>query len=68
MGDGSGVTAIFGGEGGIIRVSVPDDSQVGGGFTTFMGGPCGPRVGAVGDPLIMVTGLVGWTMRLFWER
>ena len=33
-----------------------------------MGGPCGPRVGVVADPLIMATDLVGWTMRLLWER
>ena len=36
--------------------------------TTCMGGPCGPRVGAVADFLIMATDLVGWTMRLLWER
>ena len=36
--------------------------------TTCMGGPFGPRVGGVADPLIMVTDLVGWTMRLLWER
>ena len=36
--------------------------------TTCMGGPCGPRVGGVADPLIMATDLVGWTMRLLWER
>ena len=33
-----------------------------------MGGPCGPRVAAVADPLIMATHLVGWTTRLLWER
>ena len=36
--------------------------------TTCMGGPCGPRVGGVADPLIMATDFVGWTMRLLWER
>ena len=36
--------------------------------TTCMGGPCGPRVGGVADPLIMATDLVGWTMRLLTER
>ena len=36
--------------------------------TTCMGGPCGPRVGGVADPLIMATDVVGWTMRLLWER
>ena len=36
--------------------------------TTCMGGPCGPRVGAVADPLIMATNVVGWTMRLLRER
>ena len=35
---------------------------------TCMGGPCGPRVGGVADPLIMATDVVGWTMRLLWER
>ena len=33
-----------------------------------MGGLPGPRVGAVADPLIMATDLVGWLMWLFWER
>ena len=28
--------------------------------TTCMGGPCGPRVGGVADPLIMATDFVGW--------
>ena len=32
--------------------------------TTFMGGPCGPSVGAVADPLIMATDFVGRAMRL----
>ena len=36
--------------------------------TTCMGGPCGPRVGGVADPLIMATDFVGWTMRLLRER
>ena len=36
--------------------------------TTCIGAPCGPRVGGVADPLIMATGLVGWTMRLLRER
>ena len=36
--------------------------------TTCMGGPCGPRVGGVADPLIMATDLVGRTMRLLLER
>ena len=36
--------------------------------TTFMGGPCGPRMGAVADPLIMASNFVGWTMRLLRER
>ena len=36
--------------------------------TTCMGGPCGPRMGGVADPLIMATDLVGWTMRLLQER
>ena len=36
--------------------------------TTCMGGPVGPRVGGVSEPLIMATDLVGWTMRLLWER
>ena len=35
--------------------------------TTCMGGPCGPRVGGVADPLIMATDFVGWTMKLLWE-
>ena len=36
--------------------------------TTCIGGPCGPRVGDVADPLIMATDFVGWTMRLLRER
>ena len=36
--------------------------------TACMGGPSGPRVGGVADPLIMATDFVGWTMRLLWER
>ena len=36
--------------------------------TTYMGGPCGPRMGGVADPLIMATDFVGWTMRLLRER
>ena len=36
--------------------------------TTCMGGPCGPRVGGVADPLIMATDLVVWTRRLLRER
>ena len=36
--------------------------------TTCMGGPCGPRVGCVADPLNLATDFVGWTMRLLWER
>ena len=36
--------------------------------TTCMGAPCGPRVGALADPLIRATNLVGWTMRLLQER
>ena len=36
--------------------------------TTCMGGPFGPRVGGVADSLIMATDLVGWTMRLLWQR
>ena len=35
---------------------------------TCMGGPCGPRVGAVADPLIMATDFVWWTMSLLRER
>ena len=35
--------------------------------TTCMGGPCGPRVWAAADPLIMATDFVGWTMRLLQE-
>ena len=31
--------------------------------TTCTGGPCGPREGAVADPLIRATDLVGRTMR-----
>ena len=38
------------------------------GSTTFMGGPCGSRVGAVADPLIMATDFLGWTIRLLRER
>ena len=36
--------------------------------TTCIGGPCGPRVWGVADPLIMATNFVGWTMRLLRER
>ena len=36
--------------------------------TTCMGGPCGPRVGAVADPFIMATDFVEWTMTLLRER
>ena len=36
--------------------------------TTCMGGPCGPRVGDVADPLIMATDFVGWTGRLLRKR
>ena len=36
--------------------------------TTCMGGPCGPRLGGVVDPLIMATDVVGCTMRLLRER
>ena len=36
--------------------------------TTCMGGPRGPRVGGVADPLIMATDFVGRTMRLLRER
>ena len=35
---------------------------------TCMGGPCGPRVGAVAHPLIMATDFVGRTMSLLRER
>ena len=35
---------------------------------TCMGGPCGPGVGGVADPLIMATDFVGCTMRLLRER
>ena len=36
--------------------------------TTYMGGPFGPRVGDDADPLIMATDVLGWTLRLLWER
>ena len=35
---------------------------------TCLGGPCGPKMGAVADPLIMAADLVGWKMRLLWGR
>ena len=58
----------LGGEGGVLRVCGLDYPQVGGGRHDLHGGPCGPRVGGVADPLIMATDFVGWTMRLLWER
>ena len=36
--------------------------------TTCMAGPCGRRVEAVADPLIIATYFVGWTMGLLRER
>ena len=35
------------------------------GSKTFIGAPLGPGRGAVADPLIMATDMVGWTMRLY---
>ena len=36
--------------------------------TTCKGGPCGPRVGGVADPLIMATDFVGSTRSVLRER
>ena len=66
-GDGISVIATWGG-GWYIGVGGLNHSDVGGGFHERMGGPRGPRVGAVADHLIMATNFVGWAMRLLWGR
>ena len=53
------VSLQLGMEGGILWVGGLDHSQVGRGFHDLQGGPFGPKVGAVADPLIMATNFSG---------